>query len=76
MINDRALRIDRATRLQILTDADYKCQLNYPGCSINATEIADAGTLKAACKECRRQRDTRRAAAAQSAGRAMRRNRI
>lgn len=64
--NDHGVRADRATRLEILTAADYKCQLEYSGCSITATELAQAGELngtpilKASCKECRRQRDTTR----------------
>jgi hypothetical protein len=75
-VHDRALRIDRAQRLAILTAADYKCQLNYPGiCSVNATEIADVGEFKAACKECRRHRDGRRSVSAQLAGQRMRRTR-
>ena len=71
---DPAIRIDRAQRLEILEAAGYKCQLEYPGiCSITATEIADVGTLKAACKNCRRQRDSRKHMARRLAGRNIKR---
>lgn len=76
LMDDRALRVDRATRQQILTDADYKCQLQYQNvCTVTATELAHVGTLKAACKECRRHRETRRQMAGQMAAGRMRRTR-
>lgn len=81
-LDDKAMQVDRATRQQILTDAAYKCQLNYPNiCTISATELADAGTIngtttiKAACKECRRQRDNRRSQGNRLAAHSIRRQR-
>lgn len=75
-MDDRALRVDRATRLAILEAADYKCQLQYLNvCTVTATELAHVGTLKAACKECRRHRENRRQLSGRMAAARMRRAR-
>jgi hypothetical protein len=74
--DDRVLRVDRATRTEILNNAGYKCQLNYTGCTVTATELAHTGScLKAACKDCRRQRDTMKQRGNRAAAAAMRRTR-
>jgi hypothetical protein len=76
MMSDKGLRVDRATRQQILDDANYRCQLNYPDCTVTATELADVGDqLKAACKECRRRREENRAQGNRLAAYAIRRSR-
>jgi hypothetical protein len=73
--NDHQLRVDRETRLNIFKAADYRCQLQYPDCTITATELADVGELKASCKECRRRRDATRSKGNQLAAAVLRRNR-
>ena len=74
-LNDNALRVDRETRQQILDDAHYQCQLKYQDCTVTATEIADVGELKAACKECRWRRESNRSRGNRLAGDALRRTR-
>lgn len=76
MISDKAARVDRATRQEILTTANYRCQLNYADCTVTATEIVDVGDqLKAACQPCRQRRDANRSTGNRLAGHAIRRNR-
>jgi hypothetical protein len=73
---DKAQRVDRGTRQNILDAAKYQCQLSYRGCTITAIEVADVGgTLKAACRECRLRRDGNRSHSNRLAGNALRRNR-
>lgn len=76
MISDKALRVDRQTRQDILTAANYRCQLNYPDCTVSATELADCGDcVKAACQPCRRQREANRSRGNSLAAVALRRSR-
>jgi hypothetical protein len=75
-MSDKALRADRQTRQDILTAANYQCQLNYPDCTVTATELADVGDhLKAACKPCRLRREMNRSQGNRLAAHALRRTR-
>ena len=55
-----SVMFDRAVRLQVSDRRSSRVPTRYRGCTVGATEIADCGEPKAACKSCRMAREDRK----------------